>query len=129
MVPRDGLKTILMRLTHLGNQVRTCRQSARTFQLVLEIVVPASIDFCFNLRGPNMKYSLPSAFVLSLIQPTIAYADLGHVEELAGHAHIIGIGALVGAAALAFALWKSRKKRKEAKESDEQEVDAEREVA
>lgn len=39
---------------------------------------------------------------------TPAHAHWGHVGELAGHGHVIGIGLLAGAAALAAALRKPR---------------------
>ena len=61
-------------------------------------------------------------FFLMALAPTLAHAHWGHVGELAGHGHIIGIGALAGAAALAAALRKPRRDK-----SEEQSVDAEAE--
>lgn len=47
-------------------------------------------------------FVLLTSFVLSFP----AYAHLGHVGELAGHAHWIGLGAVVVAGALAAAIGK-----------------------
>ena len=51
-----------------------------------------------------------------------SYAHWGHVGELAGHGHVIAIGALAGAAALAAAL--RRPKRDDTEPQEETEEDA-----
>jgi hypothetical protein len=58
-----------------------------------------------------------------------AHAHWGHVGEVAGHGHIIGIGALAAAAALAAALAAARGKRAEQAEDDDEETSAEGEAA
>lgn len=45
-------------------------------------------------------------FLMSTVLTTPAYAHLGHVGELAGHAHWVGLGAVVVAGALAAAIGK-----------------------
>lgn len=51
-------------------------------------------------------------FILcSLIFSTPAFAHIGHVSELAGHSHVIVIGATIAAAVLAGLVAKSAKNR------------------
>ncbi len=52
-----------------------------------------------------------------------AYAHLGHVGELAGHAHWVGLGAVVVAGALAAAIGKLTEQA-----SDENEIEEEIEL-
>ncbi|WP_420412317.1 DUF6732 family protein [Roseibium sp.] len=48
--------------------------------------------------------------LLTISAPTAAFAHAGHIGELAGHAHWVGIAALAGAAAIAgVAAWAGRK--------------------
>ena len=47
-----------------------------------------------------------------------AYAHLGHVGELAGHAHWVGIGAVVVAGVLAGAIGKLTEKENEVSEEE-----------
>lgn len=54
----------------------------------------------------------------SFVFATPAFAHLGHVGELAGHAHWVGLGALVVAGALAAAIGKLTDKS-----SDEDELE------
>ncbi len=61
------------------------------------------------------------AFLATFIT-TPAYAHLGHLGEVAGHGHWIGLGALAGAAILAGLLGKG-KKTPEAKSEDEPETE------
>ncbi len=49
-----------------------------------------------------MKSMFSILFFAALAMP--AHAHWGHVGELAGHGHVIAVGALIGAAALAAAL-------------------------
>lgn len=66
----------------------------------------------------------------ALIMPApSAYAHWGHVGELAGHGHVVGIAALAGAAALAAALAAARGKRAEKNDEESEEMDAEGETA
>ncbi|MTI43855.1 hypothetical protein JM93_02297 [Roseibium hamelinense] len=52
-----------------------------------------------------------SGFLGGILVPTAAFAHAGHLGELAGHSHWIGVAALAGAVALAGALaLKGRKK-------------------
>ena len=53
-----------------------------------------------------------------------AHAHGGHVGELAGHAHWVGLAAVLGAAAIAVLLAKARK-REEAAETEDTEADPE----
>lgn len=62
----------------------------------------------------------------SLTLPGIASAHLGHVGEVAGHTHWIGIAAL-GLAAGVAALLPSRKRKKAEDGSKEQDVQGEKE--
>lgn len=64
--------------------------------------------------------------VVVAMVPGIAHAHLGHVGELAGHAHVIGIGALVAAAAIAALLMRPEK---DDEAQDDEAEDAELETA
>jgi hypothetical protein len=57
--------------------------------------------------------SLPLSFSLVLVAGSHAHAHWGHVGELAGHGHLIGLGAVVAAGALAAILAKGVKKKDE----------------
>lgn len=48
--------------------------------------------------------------LLTISAPSAAFAHAGHIGELAGHAHWVGVAALAGAAAIAgIAAWAGRK--------------------
>lgn len=49
-----------------------------------------------------------------------AYAHLGHVGELAGHAHWVGLGAVVVAGALAAAIGKFKEQASDEVENEEE---------
>lgn len=49
-----------------------------------------------------------------------AYAHLGHVGELAGHAHWVGLGAVVVAGALAAAIGKLKEQASDEVENEEE---------
>lgn len=67
------------------------------------------------------------ALVASLL-PAPAFAHLGHVEEVAGHSHWIGLAAAAGAAALAgWLAIKGRRGTKETKADPQEEPRAEEE--
>ena len=62
---------------------------------------------------------LPGAMVLALL-PGAAQAHVGHLGDVAGHSHWIGVAALAGAAALAgVAALKGRRKRDNEAETPE----------
>ena len=63
-------------------------------------------------------FSVLAAFIFS---SGTAHAHAGHVGELAGHAHWVGLAAVLGAAALAALVAKAGKK----KPADEEEPGAE----
>ena len=65
------------------------------------------------------------AFIASLLA-TPAYAHAGHLADLAGHGHWVGVGALIGAAIVAGLLGKGKKAdaEPEAEESDAEEQPA-----
>ncbi len=71
-------------------------------------------------------YTTSVAFIMPA---TSAHAHWGHVGELAGHGHIVGIAALAGAAALAAALAAARGKRAEENEEEAEDIEAEGETA
>jgi len=54
-----------------------------------------------------------------------AFAHLGHVGEVAGHAHWIGLGAVVVAGVLAVAIGKYTQKDEDEETQDEAELDEE----
>lgn len=67
-------------------------------------------------------FVLLTGFVIS----SPAYAHLGHVGELAGHAHWVGLGAVVVAGALAVAIGKLTDKASDEEEHEEEvELDEE----
>jgi hypothetical protein len=81
----------------------------------------SSLDLMSFVEEPNM----PQIFlilILSLFSSVPAHAHWGHVGELAGHGHLLRIGALAAAAALAAALAKPK-----AKDDEESETEAEAE--
>ncbi|MEP3046760.1 MAG: DUF6732 family protein [Roseibium sp.] len=65
--------------------------------------------------------------LLTVYSPAMAFAHGGHLGDLAGHSHWVGVAALAGAALVAgVAAW-ANGKNKDASESDEDAaVDAEK---
>jgi hypothetical protein len=61
-------------------------------------------------------FVLLTGFVLS----SPAYAHLGHVGELAGHAHWVGLGAVIVAGALAAAIGKLTDRASDEDENEEE---------
>lgn len=61
--------------------------------------------------------------VMALFLTSPAFAHLGHVGEVAGHAHWVGIGAVIVAGALAAAIGKLAQK-----DGDEDEIEEELEL-
>jgi hypothetical protein len=64
-----------------------------------------------------MKTATGLAVFLALFAATPAYAHLGHVGEVAGHSHWIGLAAASAAAAIAIAV-STLGKKKDAEEDD-----------
>lgn len=60
-----------------------------------------------------------AATLLFILSISSAQAHIGHVGELAGHAHWVGVAALVGAAALAALAAKAKKDAKAEAEAEE----------
>ncbi len=68
-------------------------------------------------------------FLLSaLILPSAASAHGGHIGELAGHSHWIGVAALAGAAAIAAVVAAKSRKKDDKAETSEPDTVAEDEV-
>ncbi len=65
-----------------------------------------------------MKFfqTLPAAVLLSMAFSGQALAHAGHIGELAGHSHWVGVGALVVAGALAAIVGKLAQKDEEKEE-------------
>ena len=59
-------------------------------------------------------------FLIGFVLSSPANAHLGHVGELAGHAHWVGIGAVVVAGALAAAIGKLTEKNTDEDETEEE---------
>ncbi len=60
--------------------------------------------------------------LLTILTPSVALAHVGHVGELAGHTHWVGVAALAGSALIAgIAAWAGRK----SDEADTEEAPAE----
>ncbi len=59
--------------------------------------------------------------IMAVFFATPVYAHLGHVGELAGHAHWVGLGAVIVAGALAVAIGKLTDKEDE--EETEEEIE------
>ncbi|MCR9135415.1 MAG: hypothetical protein NXI27_05435 [Alphaproteobacteria bacterium] len=57
--------------------------------------------------------------LLFVLTVSMAHAHVGHVGELAGHAHWVGLAALIGAAAMAALAAKSKKNDKDRVEPEE----------
>lgn len=64
-------------------------------------------------------------FSILFLSATGAYAHMGHVGDLAGHAHWVGIAATVGAAALAALVAKAGKQKMSDAEEAAPEADGE----
>ena len=60
-------------------------------------------------------------FVVASLAPTSAFAHGGHLGELAGHAHWIGVAALAGAALVAGVVALKDRKKKDADDTSEAE--------
>ncbi|MBW8635991.1 hypothetical protein K1W69_02245 [Hoeflea sp. WL0058] len=70
------------------------------------------------------------AATILIASPVPAFAHMGHLGEVAGHSHWIGLAAALGAAAIAAIAHKAGKKQKSEEESDaETEVDGAEEAA
>ena len=63
--------------------------------------------------------------ILSFSLPATAHAHMGHVGELAGHSHWVGIAAVLGAAAIAALAAKAAKGKEPAKDESTAEEEAE----
>ncbi len=75
-----------------------------------------------------MTRTLAATFLLA--SPVPAFAHMGHLGEVAGHSHWIGLAAALGAAAIAALAQKAGKKKKSEDESDaEAEADGAEEAA
>lgn len=74
-----------------------------------------------------MKLAKLAIFTATLMPVSIASAHVGHVGELAGHSHWIGIGAVVVAGAIAALAGKFRQGEQE--DASEAEVDQSEETA
>ncbi len=61
------------------------------------------------------------SFLMVLTTPFCAHAHLGHVGELAGHGHLIGIAAGIAAAALAALIAKAHLSDKEDEDTTEED--------
>lgn len=70
---------------------------------------------------------IAALFTLILL-PTPAFAHLGHVGEVAGHAHWVGLGAIVVAGALAAAIGKLKDKTKDDADTPDAEEETGEEV-
>ena len=81
-------------------------------------------------KGKNMrlKLSLTSA-ILFLTSAGVSNAHVGHLGEVAGHAHWIGLGAVVVAGAIAVAVGKLSDKKGDADEKEPEAEAAEETVA
>ncbi|WP_416897969.1 MAG: DUF6732 family protein [Minwuia sp.] len=78
----------------------------------------------FDLEGGTMRFTVPILIAL----PGSALAHGGHLGELAGHSHWVGVAALAGAAALGALAAKLAKGRKQNEESEEAGETAEAEA-
>jgi len=62
---------------------------------------------------------------LAAATPTAAFAHAGHLGELAGHSHWVGVAALAGAALVAGVIALKDRKRKQEDETPEAEIENE----
>lgn len=69
----------------------------------------------------KVQYLWFSGVVFAAMGVSNAHAHLGHVGELAGHSHWIGIGAIVVAGAIAVAAAKIKKENSQ--DTDEKETE------
>jgi hypothetical protein len=70
---------------------------------------------------PKMAFALGMASAITL--PKLAFAHLGHVGDLAGHGHLIGLAGLAAAGAGAIVLGILRGGKTKADDEAEGEVD------
>lgn len=78
-----------------------------------------------------MKFTLFACAGFSFLTASPALAHLGHVADMAGHGHIVAIGATIAAAVLAGLVAKASKPSPETENTDESanETGAEPEAA
>ena len=67
-----------------------------------------------------MVLRLNSMMIMGMVMPQGAYAHIGHVGELAGHGHLIGLAGLAASAAMAAWLAKRALTSPDDHEQDEQ---------
>lgn len=72
---------------------------------------------------------LVPAIVFLLAAPVGALAHGGHVGELAGHSHWVGVAAIFGAAAVAAVAARLRKREKQSEDEARAEAEAEDQAA
>lgn len=72
----------------------------------------------YSFKVITVTSLLTSAFVV-----VPANAHVGHVGELAGHGHLLGLGLLIGAGIAAAAIARLGKKDREEEEGDEIEAE------
>lgn len=70
-----------------------------------------------DTMGATMTNRIILSGLLIVCGPTAAFAHAGHIGELAGHAHWVGVAALAGAAAVAAAATWIGRKPKEVRET------------
>lgn len=68
------------------------------------------------------RFTKGLAALIALFLPTSAFAHGGHLGELAGHSHWIGVAALAGAAAIAAVIAAKGRKKDAAGSEAEQEA-------
>ena len=73
--------------------------------------------------------SISLTLLAAPLMPQNAQAHIGHIGELAGHGHLLGIGAVAAAAALAAALARSRRRDRDVEDKTADKPDTDRETA
>ena len=68
-----------------------------------------------------MSYRTPLVGLLTVFLPSTAFAHGGHLGELAGHSHWIGVAAVAGAALVAGLVALKDRKKKAAEDTPEAE--------
>ena len=95
-----------VRLTQSGNQDGGYRIGHRTVRTCAVFRLRAPLEM---IQQAGRMRTTFFTFIFLAASLCNAYAHLGHVGEVAGHAHWLGVGAVVAAGVLAAVLGKIRK--------------------
>jgi hypothetical protein len=121
------LGPISVRLTQSGDQVRSCQVNTA---LRRGFCFSAGFGFFVRQRSICRRNSMRSflSLLILFLLPATAHAHLGHLGEVAGHSHVIALGAGLVAAALAAWIGKEKLKAEAEKDNEDEQGEPEGET-